>query len=147
MVRQNFKLMEDLQNEYITGQIVRCMKNYWWERRVSIYLKSHPNNSWSYLVAILTISKQIQQWYKLSRSTIRRVKYKHRRRIGEFFEDIKSKSFHCGLSEEARNFIRKFIQPSYESLTIWAIKKQIELKLGEVYSNHKIKQFVTKEIR
>ena len=98
-------------------------------------------------MTVLTISKQIQHSYRLSRSTIRRLQCMHRRRIGEYFDETKSKSTNCLLSEEAKNLTREFIQPPCRPMTIWAIMKQIELKLGEIYSNYKIKQFVAKDMR
>ena len=91
--------------------------------------------------------KQIKRLYKLSDSTLRRLSIKTK--LIENAEDATkywSKSL-IPMSEKAQRLIKDYLSPPSEPKTISMVKKQLETRLDEIYSEQKIKNFVKKEMR
>ena len=90
---------------------------------VAKILRDHPNDL-----------KCIQQWYKLSVSTIWRIKCKFRLSKTDWSKEEKELRANWNLKDEIKEYIWSYICPPCEPRTIGKILKQVELKFGEKQS-------------
>ena len=104
-------------------------------KHIARILRDYPN----YL-------KHIQQWYKLSVSTIRRIKSNTKLEKTDSNEEEKGLEIHWDLSGEIKEYIKAYLCPSCGPKTISMIQKQIELNFGKKHSAHRVKQFVKEEM-
>ena len=102
---------------------------------VAKVLRDHPNDL-----------KRIQQWYKLSVSTIKRIKGKFRLSKTDRSKEEKELRADWNLKDEIKEYIWSYICPPCEPRTIGKILKQVELKFGEKQSAYRVKQFVKREM-
>ena len=62
-------------------------------------------------------------------------------------EELKEVYISNNMNEDVKNIIIEYLCPPQNSRTIRIIQKHIEMKLRENYKSHKIRKFVSKEIR
>ena len=104
-------------------------------KHIARILRDYPNDL-----------KHIQQWYKLSVSTIKNIKSKIKLKKTDDNEEEKDLSIHWDLKDEIKMYIQAYICPPCGPRTISMIQKQIELKFGEKHSTYRVKQFVKEEM-
>ena len=105
-------------------------------RFINGILRDHPNDF-----------KHIQQCYKLSCSTMKRVQNFLGSRMSTNQEELKESRNDYQLSEDAKQLIIRYLSPPWKPRTIRAMQKHIKSELEESYSAQVVRRFVLKEMR